>query len=299
MIDKANELMKLGRWEEALSCLQPAEASFRVVLAKGICLASLNRREEALPFYDAALNLEPRSGVVWDIKAMTLSVLGRLSEARDCSLKAVELQPGLAMAWMNKAATEERLGLWEDAIKSHERFLQAASPAMTKPIEHARERIRGMPAEASWNDRGYRHNEEGRPDEAIRCFDEALRLNPRNAIAGNNKGRSLMILERVTEALACFEQALQSNPEYALAWNNQAAALHGLGRMEEAIVAYERVLKLAPDLVVVWYNKALAEHAAGKRPQTINSLSRFLELALPSHSAEIENAVSLLKELTG
>jgi tetratricopeptide (TPR) repeat protein len=48
--------------------------------------------------------------------------------------------------------------------------------------------------------------------EAIKCYDEALRLNPRLEQAWSNKGVALYYLKQYTEALKCAEQALKINP---------------------------------------------------------------------------------------
>jgi tetratricopeptide (TPR) repeat protein len=47
----------------------------------------------------------------------------------------------------------------------------------------------------------------GKYKEAITCYDEAIRLDPKNSIAWSNKGDSLKKLGRYEEAEQCFAKA--------------------------------------------------------------------------------------------
>jgi protein O-mannosyl-transferase len=62
--------------------------------------------------------------------------------------------------------------------------------------------------------------EEGKTEEAIARFREALRLRPDNAYAANNWGIALANVWRFSEALVRFEAALRMNPNYAEARRN-------------------------------------------------------------------------------
>jgi tetratricopeptide (TPR) repeat protein len=63
-------------------------------------------------------------------------------------------------------------------------------------------------------------DEEGRTEEAIAHFREALRLRPDNAYAENNWGVALANVWRFSEAIARFEAALRIQPNYAEAHRN-------------------------------------------------------------------------------
>ena len=62
----------------------------------------------------------------------------------------------------------------------------------------------------------------------------------------SNKGVTLDALGRTDEALACYDQALKINPRYAEAWSNKGNALGALGRTEEVIACYNEALKINP-----------------------------------------------------
>ncbi|CAD8197581.1 unnamed protein product [Paramecium pentaurelia] len=83
-------------------------------------------------------------------------------------------------------------------------------------------------------------------EEAIQCFDNAIKINPNNCLAFNNKGNALYQLNRFEEAIKCHDQALTINPNNCLAFNNKGNALYKLNRFEEAIKCDDNALKINP-----------------------------------------------------
>jgi tetratricopeptide (TPR) repeat protein len=57
---------------------------------------------------------------------------------------------------------------------------------------------------------------------AVEDFSAAIELDPRSALAFNNRGHNLQQLGRHQEALKDFDQAIRLAPEYALAHQNRA-----------------------------------------------------------------------------
>jgi tetratricopeptide (TPR) repeat protein len=52
-----------------------------------------------------------------------------------------------------------------------------------------------------------------KPAEAIKCYDEVIKLNDENDEAWTNKGNALRALDKVDDALKCFDKALEVNPD--------------------------------------------------------------------------------------
>ncbi|MEM4715582.1 MAG: tetratricopeptide repeat protein, partial [Candidatus Nitrosocaldus sp.] len=46
-------------------------------------------------------------------------------------------------------------------------------------------------------------------DDAIRCFDKALRINPRDVKVWRNKGNALVELGMLNEAVKCFNKVIE------------------------------------------------------------------------------------------
>jgi len=87
----------------------------------------------------------------------------------------------------------------------------------------------------------------GQVDDAIRQFQEAIRLSPGFAQAHYNLGYQLAVLGQINEAIRQFQEAIRLKPNYARAHNNLGAALVELGQIDEAIRQFQEALRLEPD----------------------------------------------------
>lgn len=82
-------------------------------------------------------------------------------------------------------------------------------------------------------------NNQGKYDEAIKAYDVAIKLDPKNAIGWGNKGVALCGLEKYDEAAKCGDEALKLDPESAVGWFVKGAILDVQGEYGEAIQAYK------------------------------------------------------------
>jgi tetratricopeptide (TPR) repeat protein len=97
--------------------------------------------------------------------------------------------------------------------------------------------VRASPEEQkalAHNERGLDYFSKGKFEQAVKEYDEAIRIYPALAAAYNNRGSALFALGRFDEAAACFRQAVQVSPKYGQAHFNLALALIKLGREREA-----------------------------------------------------------------
>ncbi len=59
--------------------------------------------EDAIPYYDKTIQLNPEHIGAWNNRGIALSRLKRYEEAINCYDKAIEINPNHANAWYNKA----------------------------------------------------------------------------------------------------------------------------------------------------------------------------------------------------
>jgi tetratricopeptide (TPR) repeat protein len=118
----------------------------------------------------------------------------------------------------------------------------------------------------------------GRIQESIGHYEQALRLDPGFAKAHNDFGIALAKLGRLPEAISHWEQALRIKPAYFEARNNLGNALLQLGRIQEAIEQYVQALQINPDSVEAQYNLGVALVSAGKAPEAIGHFEQALRL---------------------
>jgi tetratricopeptide (TPR) repeat protein len=114
--------------------------------------------------------------------------------------------------------------------------------------------------------------------EALRHIDLALKKNPNNAPALNNRGVALKGLDRIEEALLSFERAVSLQAHYADALSNRGDALHKLKRFAEALTSCDRAIALRPDFAEAHSNRANALHALNRFEESLVSCDRAIAL---------------------
>jgi serine/threonine protein kinase/Tfp pilus assembly protein PilF len=149
---------------------------------------------------------------------------------------------------------------------------------------------------AFWSDKGGSLGALGRFEEAIACFDRALAIEPRDAMAWSNKGAVLVELGRCEDAIACFDKALASDPRHALAWHNKAGALVELGRRLEAMACYDKALAIDLRYVEAWNNKGRSLAFFEQHEEAIACFDKALSID-PRHGAAWLNKGGSLRAL--
>ena len=118
--------------------------------------------------------------------------------------------------------------------------------------------------------------QEGRIQEAITQYVEALRITPNYADAHSNLGAALVREGKLEEAILHYEEALRIKPDYAEVHNNLGFALTRQGKLEEAVAHFTEALRLKPDYIDAFNNLGVALVEQGKKPEEIIDLADAL-----------------------
>jgi hypothetical protein len=86
----------------------------------------------------------------------------------------------------------------------------------------------------------------GKPEPALVCFEEALRLQPQNTEVILKAGQALEILQRLDEAMRCYDRAVRLDDSLAIAWLHKGRICNRLERHEEALECYEHAGRVEP-----------------------------------------------------
>ncbi len=125
---------------------------------------------------------------------------------------------------------------------------------------------------------------EGRADESMAEWREAIRLQATIPFAHYNLGLALSRLNSDAEAMTQFEEELRLQPEYAPAWCERGLALYQLGRREEAVAAYERALRFKPEYPDALERMGIALASLRRVPEAITRYQQALQLRPDSPS---------------
>ncbi len=262
-------LSRLNRPEEALDSYEAA-LRFDRNLASAICgrgnaLAALRRPLEALASYDEVLALRPDDAEAWCKRGNVLHELGRFDAAVQSYDHALGARPAYADAFNNRGGTLLSLKLAEAALASFDSALAVDAAC----------------AEAAYN-RGCALGRLERLDESLGAFDHALQLRPDYPEALCGCGDVLQHLQRPGEALHMYSRALQLHGGSAAAAhlrNRLGDCLRVLKRFSEAIECYDEALRLNPDDVEAHHHRGIAILQSERPPEeAVASYARVLQL---------------------
>jgi Tfp pilus assembly protein PilF len=175
-------------YERALTA-NPSYAKAHDNLA--LALVELGQLEEAARHFETSLALEPKAEILSDL-GFTMARLGRPEEALADYRKALQLDPNCASAHFNLAVA----------------FTQAGQ--LEKAESHYREALRGKPTAETHNGLGYVLAGQGKTEEAIAEFRQAIAVNPEFAPARKNLEQALsqqVIAQRMQHTESRREEA--------------------------------------------------------------------------------------------
>ena len=233
--EKGRLLGESGNHQVALTCFEKVtELKPDRVLGwanRGYALNLLGKNEESIQYFDKALEIDSNSFLPWEYKGMALGNLGKFEEAIKCFDKAIDLDPKNILSWFRKGvafhsiATEKMFNEPEISKEELEDLLKRQSENAVECFDKAIELVNKLDTTASVI--SYVHETKPflvkiklylhkgitlvilhKPEEAIKCFDKVIELNPDDANVWYLKSVALQELEKHEEANKCFEHAI-------------------------------------------------------------------------------------------
>ena len=119
---------------------------------------------------------------------------------------------------------------------------------------------------------------EGRYEDAVTFYDEAIQMEPENPKAWFGRGAALAKLQQLEAAIVAYEKAIQIKPDFSEAWFGKGAALAKLQQLEAAIAAYEKATQVKPDFFLAWFGRARSYALQGNLESMLESLQQALQL---------------------
>jgi protein O-GlcNAc transferase len=147
---------------------------------------------------------------------------------------------------------------------------------------------------AAHNNLGALLKEQGKVDQAMAHFQEALRIDPRFADAFCNMGNGYREFGCHEDAIRCYEEAIRIDPCSGEALSNLGGVLREQGRLLEAVANYKRAVDAQPGFIdgfagLVITNMMLCEWSTRKEDfaKLIDSVKSQVTIALrASRSSE-------------
>jgi len=130
---------------------------------------------------------------------------------------------------------------------------EGSSEEILRMIEHL------IPTAHQYIKSGLSYYHKGDYNEAIKQFQEALKLNPEKAEIHYNLGLTYQAKGLWDEAIEEYRKALELNPEDAEAHNNLGIVYYNQGNCQKAIEEFKFALSINPDFEIARKNLKLLE----------------------------------------
>jgi tetratricopeptide (TPR) repeat protein len=275
----------------------------------GVLAVDIEKIQEALPFFKAALETNPTVTQFWlsyinalirlDLNNEAISALGRARQ-NNINIPIIEVLENFLHKLNNeldKPASNKHI-LTQDPKKeqistvlnlyNQKKLNKASSLAATLLSEYPTSVI-------LYNMQGAINAGLGFLDEAIKSYKIALSINPNFIDAHNNMGLALKETGKTDEAINAYNKALAINPNFAEAHSNLGLALKETGKTDEAINAYNKALAINPNFAEAHSNLGLALKETGKTDEAINAYNKALAIN-PNFAKAYNNIGLALKE---
>lgn len=143
---------------------------------------------------------------------------------------------------------------------------------------------------------GNEHYRKGELAESVKCYNQAIQLEPDNPIAWNNKGLILAIAGKYEEALACHAKAVEVDPNYVDAISNMGMVYSKMDKLDDALLYYNKALEKIPNHEIAWNNKGNLLAKMERHDEAMQCYDKALELN-PNYLAAMNNKAVELNHL--
>jgi len=120
--------------------------------------------------------------------------------------------------------------------------------------------------------------QKGQYDAAITTYDEALRLNPKDANTYYKRGNARYHLGDYEGAIKDYIHAIKINPNYTKAYHKSGNARYHLGDYEGAIEDYTQAIKINPYDAVAYRNRADTLYHIGDNQGAIEDYTQAIKI---------------------
>jgi tetratricopeptide (TPR) repeat protein len=276
----AMSLSELGKYEEALPALQKGFRRSTDMVLKRSAGLQLQRAYTGLRQDDQAVEVALELVRLYPRDPEVLYHAGRLfgNYAYLNTIKLAEVAPD--SIWLHMAAGEanESQGRNDVAIQEYKEVL---SLRPNRPGVHYR-------IGRSLLARAKRSTEDAVSEpEALKEFEQELRLDPTSANAAYEAGEIHRKSARLDRAAELFSQAVKYYPDFEEALVALGRTLVSMGKAEEALAPLSKAVALDAADEVAWFQLAQAHRAVGNAAEQQKALAEFQRLRESRRQAEI------------
>lgn len=263
---------------------------------------SMNNINEALRWYDAALEVDPEYAAAHagQCEAYVLAFDEvddplMIENAERACARALQLNPHLVIVHNAMGQLHHLTGRYDQAESFFKRALRIdpsssesfiglgevylARNRPDKAEEYFRQVVGLHPGSwSAYNHLGTFLFRQGRYSEAAEQYEYVVALDHKNMNAYSNLGVAYLLAGDFSPALAAIEQSLAIQPK-KVTYSNLGLLYYYLGQLEESIAAHRSAIELEPNDYLAWSNLGDALSIAGRDDEALDAFRRARDLA--------------------
>jgi Flp pilus assembly protein TadD len=245
--------------------VEPVSALVRLDLAQ-------QHPDHAVARLNKIIERYPNNAIAHNLKGEMLADLKRTDAAVVSFREAIKLSPSWEIPYHNLAVQEITAGRSDDAIKTLQQGISAASD-VTPLVD----------------DLASLYERSGRPNEAIAQYESVLQRHTDSSVAANNLAMLLVTYHSdkssLDRARALAERFASSrDPQLIDTWG---WVLYKRGENTDAINILQKAVDMAPQTPVLRYHLAMAQLKSGAREPARANLEQALKAGAPFSDSDV------------
>ncbi len=279
----------------------------------GVLLAiQMLRPQEALPYFEVALNADAQSVQYWFSYIDALIRAGQSDMARQ--LLPLAQAQGLQTTMVNALAERLEKPVPPKPATAVQSVEQALAPAPCGPSHDemvaivalfnngdyakgevlARGLVERMPESGfAWKALGTMLQAQGNQEEGLLCKQKAVQFMPKDAEAWCNLGRSYFELSQTAKAIGALQTAIALRPDHAESHNNLGLAFNAEGFIQKAHESLLKAVELKPDYAEALNNLSGTFNTLGEIDKAAAVLRRAIA-SKPDNRVAFDNLLFVL-----
>ena len=209
--------------------ITPANLPQPMTFADGKAAYDGRKYQDATAIFERYTGRNPKNAWGQYMLGMSAWKSGDLSKAEGAFETALSIDPGHTKSSINLSRVLIEQKRYDDAVSKLTPLAEteAASSDVFRLLGRA-------------------YSAQGKSEEAMNAYRQAIESNELDAWSMNNLGLLLLEQQRAEEALPLFEKAAELRKEVAAFHNNRGMALEHVGRFGDAVTAYSDALSADP-----------------------------------------------------
>ncbi len=264
MVALAGQTKKYHRAIFACNCkLKFVPRSASAYANRGWAFLQLKEYQHTISDSTQAIALNPKLAAAYNNRGYAYLRTKEYQRALQDFDRALALKPLMRQASINRIHAYYTIGEYQRALAECDRLIQAGSAQQRQYTYFSRGTI-------------YLHQR--KYQQALEDLDQAIILNPDNAVAYNNRGCAYYYLKEYQRACADCDKAIALKPEYGIFYGIRAMVYLGLSQLEQAQSDLQKACALDPGFIAHgWNNEYLKMCLHGAHLETAQRLEALAQ----------------------